>query len=524
VALLNRVKSLFGKTSQVPTLSPYTVEHEKLDEFILNDMREHSTRFENVLTKPVEIEKDDGSKQTYEQALDLRSDLFFAHHVASDEVSMKDREEVRPSAQLNAEIMRAFTNHEDFLKTRPMTRRDEVASTLATMAAQETLEQELRTTLAQQAEKANDAANEEERIRRAQQELEEARRKAKELHDSGQGIPDELKQVIKGAIAEREDAGKKLETICQGQGSLSGTVAEAVSKAAKDAKALSEVYVSLPGVGIGVGQRVPPEQAIELAYKWREAPNLKRMAELLGRFERDFRYKRSNRIVGGDDIIVGVDVGNDIKKLLPMEFSGLIHPSLKRKFYRDFASRQLLQYEMVGEAEAGKGPIILCIDASGSMSGQKNEWARAVALAVTSIAHREKRAVYVIEFTSVVTGEWYFDPKGGIDPEVATDFAMSFHGGGTDITRALDKAKEIFDRHPVFKTADVMVVTDGSDHMGDEDLELKDYFERRGVRLQGVVIGMQSTPYTKTICHDEVSVYDFVNTSEATDRIVQGLT
>jgi hypothetical protein len=60
--------------------------------------------------------------------------------------------------------------------------------------------------------------------------------------------------------------------------------------------------------------------------------------------------------------------------------------------------------------------------------------------------------------------------------------------------------------------------------MGDEDLELKDYFERRGVRLQGVVIGMQSTPYTKTICHDEVSVYDFVNTSEATDRIVQGLT
>jgi hypothetical protein len=40
----------------------------------------------------------------------------------------------------------------------------------------------------------------------------------------------------------------------------------------------------------------------------------------------------------------------------------------------------------------------------------------------------------------------------------------------------------------------------------------------------GVVIGMQSTPYTKTICDDETSVHDLTGSSTATDNIVQGLT
>lgn len=525
MALLDRVKGLFTKSSRVPTLSPYTVEHQKLDEFILDDMRSSSRRFEGVLNTPVEIEKDDGSKETYEQATDLRSDLFFAHHVLTDDVRLEDQREVRPSAKLNAEIMQHFIQHPDFLKTRPMTRNDAVGSALSTMAAEQVLTEELRTTLKDHAEDANEALSEEEKIRQFQELLEQLRQKVREARANGDPIPEELKQAIKQAVKDREEAGQRLQGIAQRmQQGMGSAVAGACAAAAQNAKELTEVYASLPGVGIGAGQQITPEAAIELATKWRQAPNLKRMAELIGRMERDFRWKRSNRVIGGDDIVVGVETGKEIRKVLPHEFGSFGHPTLKRRFYRDFAQSQLLQYEMIGEASGSKGPVIICIDDSGSMSGLSNEWARAVALAVCSIAHRERRPVYVISFSGAVTGEWEFKVRGGIDPEVATDFAMSFNGGGTDITQALKRAREIYEQHPDFKTADILLITDGSDYMDEEDLELKAYFTNRGVRIQGVVIGMDETPYTNEICHDSVAVYDLTEPSAATDRIVQGLT
>lgn len=523
-AIMNKVKGLFKTSKSLPTLSPFTVQHEKLDEFILSDMIDHSKRFEATVTEPVMIQRDDGTTTAYEQAPDLRKDLFFAHHVGTDEVTMKERSDVRPSSQLNGEIMQAFTNHPDFQKIRPMTRLDPVAATLSTMAAQQTLESELQTTLKDQAQEANDLGATEADLEEAMKRLEEYRQQAKDLMAQGLGIPDELKQLIKNAVKDKHAAGDKLDNATPGFGGVGGHIQNAVNRAVKDAKELAEVYVSLPGVGVGAGQRIQPEHAIELAYKWRDAPNLKKMADLIGRFERDFRYKRSHRVVGGMDEIVGVEVGRDVKRLLPFEFANLMHPLLKKKFYKDFVNEQLLQYEMIGHAESGKGPVIICIDASGSMGGDRNEWARATALAVTSICHREKRAVYIIEFAGAVTGEWEFQPKGGIDPEIATDFAMSFNGGGTDITSALHRAKKIFDTHPSFKTADVIVITDGSDYCQEDDMELKAYFNGRGVRLMGVVIGMENTPYTDTVCDEAVSVYDLAAPSGATDRIVQGLT
>jgi uncharacterized protein with von Willebrand factor type A (vWA) domain len=530
-SLRDRVSGLFSgsKAAQIPKLSALTVEHEPLDEFIFDDMREHSKRFSQSLTKPVEIEREDENgnvqREAYEQAFDLREDIFLAHHVGTDDVRMMDRTEIRPSALLHSELMKHFTVHPDFLATRPMTRNDEVGSTLATMAAQDTLDEEIKTNLKDLAGAAQDAQDEEEKIRQAAEELERLRQMVRDAKANGLPIDPALIQQIKDLVAQRQGALQALNGIVEDKLSNVGPgVGEAVAAAAANAKELAEVYVSLPGVGIGAGQRVQPQQAIELAYKWRNAPNLKRIAELMGRMERDFRYKRSHRVVGGMDEIVGVEVGNDIRRLLPLEFVNLNHPALKMKFYRDFAAKQLLQYEMIGHAEAGKGPIIMTIDASGSMSGKSNEWARAVALAMTSIAHREKRPVYIIEFSSAVTGEWFFAHKGGIDPEVATDFAMSFNGGGTDNTMALIRAKEIFDRHPDFKQADLLVITDGSDYLEEKDLELKRYFNERGVRIQGVVIGMDRTPYTDAVCDDSVPVYDLTGANSATDRIVTGLT
>jgi hypothetical protein len=54
--------------------------------------------------------------------------------------------------------------------------------------------------------------------------------------------------------------------------------------------------------------------------------------------------------------------------------------------------------KLKGVENLGKGPIIVCQDKSGSMDGQRDEWATAVAIAMSELATKQNRAFGVIHF------------------------------------------------------------------------------------------------------------------------------
>jgi uncharacterized protein with von Willebrand factor type A (vWA) domain len=82
----------------------------------------------------------------------------------------------------------------------------------------------------------------------------------------------------------------------------------------------------------------------------------------------DFHFRRSKRVVGGQDEIVDVKVGDELRRALMSELALLADPDFEDDFFSRLLSGELLVYSTVGEELAGRGPIGLVVDGSYSMA------------------------------------------------------------------------------------------------------------------------------------------------------------
>lgn len=521
----DRIRDLFARTKKAPSLSASVVHHERIDEIVRDDLRAHSPKFDRALDHSVQVEADDGASNDYEQAPDLWNDLFFSHYTSGDTVQVRDPKEVKPSNVLNQRIMEHFIHHEEFLKTRPLVRDDDLASALSTMAAQATLEEELKTTLREHADRAAQMNEAEQALANHERRLEELRDRVRNGDRSATTL-----DAIRDLAAEKQAERAALQgLIAEQDGAMVGAAAaEAVDQAAQDAHEIANAFVSMPGTSRGERGYMSPEDAFELAVRWKDNPQLREVLKLVGRMERDFRFQRSNRVQGGREVIVDVELGNDLDLLLPTEAMKLMHPLTEALFYKGYMERTLLQYETVGDSPAGDGPIIVCRDCSGSMRGQKMVWASAVTLAMMSVAQRERRSFACIDFENGIIGTPTIMPRGkAIDPHAVTEIAAMGVQGGTDITLALRAGRDIINTQGEFRSADIVVITDGSDRWEDDDIALATHFNERGIRCHAFVIGPPETHYTNQLTEltggTPAAVTDLHNPSEATRHVVQAI-
>ena len=173
--------------------------------------------------------------------------------------------------------------------------------------------------------------------------------------------------------------------------------------------------------------------------------------------------------------INGLRYSNDIFAALPTELAMLKNPAAKKLFQLKFAQKQLLSfdYQNYAEKEKGiieqeevfiekrepKGPIIICVDTSGSMHGAPERIAKTVTFALAKIAMNEKRSCYLISFS---TGIETLDLSSfkGVDAlsKLVQFLRMSFNGG-TDAAPALTHAVEQLQTNE-WKNADVLMVSD----------------------------------------------------------------
>jgi len=200
--------------------------------------------------------------------------------------------------------------------------------------------------------------------------------------------------------------------------------------------------------------------------------------------------------------IVGLRFGRDIEHALPSELALLADPETAVLFDLKYVESSLMCFDMQGMqdshqladmedehpvTEAEKlGPMIICIDTSGSMRGTPETIAKAVALYFASSARAQKRPCYLINFsTSVDVCE--LGGKDGMDA-VLRFLKMSFHGG-TDVAPALVHALELMERDR-YKNADLLIVSDFV--MSELDAgSLKRIEQRRcdGNRFYSLVVG-----------------------------------
>ncbi|WP_341664054.1 ATPase RavA stimulator ViaA [Vibrio sp.] len=211
---------------------------------------------------------------------------------------------------------------------------------------------------------------------------------------------------------------------------------------------------------------------------------LQDIAQQLGRMANDVDDPELNRAPTEDiqmveeksdeatDDIVGIHESDDLNKLLPNETMFLAYPELEVVFYKHLVDKRLMNYRMQGksrtlrkvkthrpenmQADVEKGPFIVCVDSSGSMSGFPEQCAKAIAYALMQIALAEDRDCFVILFsTEQIT--YQLTRQDGLRD--ASDFlTYSFHGG-TDLEPVLVKSIDLM-KGERYKNADLVVISD----------------------------------------------------------------
>jgi uncharacterized protein with von Willebrand factor type A (vWA) domain len=218
------------------------------------------------------------------------------------------------------------------------------------------------------------------------------------------------------------------------------------------------------GNTIGTGQKSPPGQKLELGRRLAGNEKLKKLARMVGRMKFHALALRKKVFERSSEELLEVERGDSLHRLLPHEMLTLHHPILRKDFYRRFLDQELIQYSLRGVEEKGKGPMVVCLDGSSSMSGDKEIWSKAVALTLLEIARKQRRLFRSICFSSAETPLQVLNmnPRDRYEVETQTvmDLAEYFPGGGTDFQKPLDAALECL-RESRFKKGDIVFITDG---------------------------------------------------------------
>jgi Mg-chelatase subunit ChlD len=213
------------------------------------------------------------------------------------------------------------------------------------------------------------------------------------------------------------------------------------------------------GFGWGIGAAWAHTQEVKLAQG--DMTQVERIARLAGRMYVALRGAQARKIHGIPSEVYSVEQGNDLARLLPAEQVLLTDPVLEIAALERIASRRATQYAVRGTTKVSKGPLIIALDESGSMGGERNEWAKAAAVALSRVATEEKRPVSVVHYSTSTV----IQPLLPGDTAAVIKMIQHFLGKGTAIGLALGVAvqqvRELAQKGQ--KGADVILVTDGID-------------------------------------------------------------
>ena len=218
--------------------------------------------------------------------------------------------------------------------------------------------------------------------------------------------------------------------------------------------------------------------------------SLKELAELIGRQEAEKeRYEKELR----DKVeiktefhpksayrgqISGLRLSGEISSALPTELAMSQNPVTKLYFAQKFAEKKLLSYSYSNQQKSfreehrqeeieravketeQKGPVIICVDTSGSMQGTPERVAKTITFALAKKCLDEDRKCFLISFSTDIEVQDLseFERSNGL-AELVKFLRKSFMGG-TDASRALEKSLELMQTEN-WKNADLLAVTDG---------------------------------------------------------------
>ena len=282
--------------------------------------------------------------------------------------------------------------------------------------------------------------------------------------------------------------------------------------------ALSVLSGGGAGTGTGAGSVTSPKVALELARRVRNSAKLAKIIALAGRLQATARAKRATRSQYARSELVGVEQTGDVARLLPSEMAALGDPLRSTDLLRRVTERTALGYKLRGTEKSAKGPIVVALDISGSMSGDKDCWAKAVVLALLDTARAEKRGFGVILFNGAVVAELRAPKAESVSPAQILDLLSHDPHGGTDFDVPIAAALDFVEKQVAFKKADIVLVTDAE--IGTDGAPAsRARADKVGATVYGILIGRRGLAALKAYCHEVAAIDDVSRDTAATDLV-----
>lgn len=225
------------------------------------------------------------------------------------------------------------------------------------------------------------------------------------------------------------------------------------------------------GAGKGAGDDLNAKERVDLAKELRASGVFQKLAKMVGRMTLAASGIRASQYSGRTCEVGGFELSDNIMAAVPSELMLLKNKKTRMLFFKKFAERQLLCRELHSDESLERGPMVVCLDRSGSMASHiggrsdqasRFDWGKAVTLALMSICRKQKRGLTLITFTEVAAVT-FRAPSGRLTGKQLLNVARMGPTGGTCFNRALTLAfEEISTKHNM-KQADIVFVTDGED-------------------------------------------------------------
>ena len=204
-----------------------------------------------------------------------------------------------------------------------------------------------------------------------------------------------------------------------------GKTLDQTSQEVNEVSKLCEVW----GLGSGEQCHVAFQNKKDAIERIRHSNKLKKFTDIIGKFKESAITEQKKKAKHGAVEIKSVTVGDKIQDALPSDRMNLCNDITKKDFYRRMTENQLLTYSKESNKQKNKGPIIVCVDTSGSMEGDEEVWSKALTVGILEVAQMQKR-----DFACIIYSNHADNPivikKDEIAPQQIISSAENFHNGG----------------------------------------------------------------------------------------------
>lgn len=204
----------------------------------------------------------------------------------------------------------------------------------------------------------------------------------------------------------------------------------------------------------------------------------------------------------------GVHRSADLPRMLPAETMLMRHPVGRKLWQARLAEHKLATYQISGydheivrrteteyvegtetvERKLERGPVIICLDTSGSMHGLPETVAKAISFELMRLAAAEQRKCYLYTFSGPrdIEGRELSLDQDGLKNIIGL-LAMSFHGG-TDISSPMREAVAKVSQAG-WERADIMLVSDGEFSVPTDIQTMVNEAKRtKALRVHGLIV------------------------------------